>query len=333
MNRLLKRIRKYRVSLAKSIACILPISKGFTLIEVLVSMTILLIVCLVIFNMFHAALKYSGHIKSELIASVIADKKIEEIRAWAYKFDNTQKEYNFNLDWSGYSPYVGTDPLNPKFEVSTKVRRGGPYYNPLPIDDTSLYFPSTGTEKDQEFKRIMNNSMVRVQVKVSWDDKKRSFTTVTCIAEPTRQLSAITITPISVNNPVLKDEINVYEAQGYDQYNKKIYDLVYKWYVYPKTGNGEAIFYPEPDPRPSPATVTGHDPVLGTGSSSGDPINYPKGKRAAFVHRIRSYEWTPMVPKYIYINPEGTCKVMVRAQSGGVIKTKYTGNITVRESP
>jgi len=170
-------------------------------------------------------------------------------------------------------------------------------------------------------------------VKVSWDKNRKSFTTVTCIAEPVRQLSYVSVSAVSSHDPLLKNNKNIYEATGYDAYNRKIDDLVFKWYVFPATGNGEVIYFPEPDPRPPPATTTGHDPILGTGSSTADPINYTKGKRSVFVHRIKSFEWTPLSPRYIYTNPQGTCKVMARAQSGGAVRTGYSGNITVRENP
>ena len=330
-------------SLSKQATCIclqkeyifdfLKKNKAFTLVEILVSMTILLTVCLVLFNMFHASLKYSMNVKSGAIAAVLAEKKIEEIRAWAYRFDDAAEQYNFNSEWVPYSSYTGADSDNPDFQVAVKVRKGGPTYYLPPNDNSPFYFPSTGTEKEKLFKRTMNNSMARVQVTISWDKGRKNFTTVTCIAEPARQLSSVSISNISSHNPLLKDSKNIYEATGYDVYNKKIDDLVFKWYVFPSSGNGEVIYFPEPDPRPSPVTTTGHDPVLGNGSSARDPVNYTKGKRAVFVHRIRSFEWTPQAPRYIYVNPQGTCKVMVRAQSGGAIRNGYTGDITVKENP
>ncbi|MCD4783295.1 MAG: hypothetical protein K8T10_05610 [Candidatus Eremiobacteraeota bacterium] len=317
--------------------------EGFTFLEVLISLTVLLVVCLVLFGMFHASLRYSADIKDESIAAVIAERNIEEIRAWAYTFDDGQKMYNFNDEnWTPSSPYpfsgyAGADSINSDFNVDIKIRKGGPYYyhdpqNPA-NDECHLFYPSTGTEKDQMFKRTMDNSMARVQVTVSWNNNQKNFTTVACIAEPTRELDIINISTISSVDPVLSDNTNKYEAQAKDIYNNDINDVQYKWYVEPIDGNGEVVYYPEPDPRPSPTPsinpVTGHDPLLGSGSSAGDAINFPMGKRSVFVHRIKKFDWTPMNPKYTYIDPSGTCKVTARGQSGGVVKSQQEGPINV----
>jgi len=318
-----------------------PPKKGYTFLEVLIALTVLLAVCLVLFGMFHASLRYSANIKDESTAAVIAERSIEEIRAWAYTFDDGKKMYNFNDEnWTPATPYPfsgysSADSINPRFNVDIKIRKGGPYYYHDPSnpanDECHLYYPSTGTEKDQDFKRTMDNSMARVQVTVSWGDNKKKFVTVACIAEPTRELDSISISTISSNDPVKSNQTNKYEAQAKDAYNNDINDVQYKWYVEPIDGNGEVIYYPEPDPRTTPAPVTGHDPLLGDGSSVDDAINFPLGKRAVFVHRIKRFDWTPMDPKYTYIDPSGTCKVTTRAQSGGMIKTQQTGIINAEK--
>ena len=74
-----------------------PPKKGYTFLEVLIALTVLLAVCLVLFGMFHASLRYSANIKDESTAAVIAERSIEEIRAWAYTFDDGKKMYNFNI--------------------------------------------------------------------------------------------------------------------------------------------------------------------------------------------------------------------------------------------
>ena len=305
-------------------------SSGFTLIEVLIAMTVVLVVCLVIFNLFHASLRYSSKINEESMAALIAEKKIEEIRIWAYRFDKDLKIYNFQTDWTTYSPYVGLDPDDQKFRVSVKVKKGGPYYD-RQNDESSLYYPCTASEINLDYQRKMTNSMARVQVTVSWDNNRKQFTTITCIAEPTRRLARVDVTNLSGSSDVPSDGTRIYKARGFDQYNNELKDITFKWSVIPSTGNGEIIYYPEPEPRSPPITVTGHDPVLG--KNPGDPIYFTMGERAVFVHRIKASDWRPLDPKYLYITPEGKCRVKASAQSGGVLKEAESDEITVRGTP
>ncbi len=117
-------------------------SRGFTFLEVLISMSILLLVCLVLFNMFQTSLKYSSKTDKELKAALLASRRVEEIRSEAYTFDTDH--YKFNDFAAPYSDHQKVD----DYDIYTRVEMGGPAYEPTAQtgERSFLYFPSTGTE-------------------------------------------------------------------------------------------------------------------------------------------------------------------------------------------
>jgi len=191
---------------------------GFTLLEILVALSLLFTGCLFIFKMFHMAIYSSGNISDEAIAIVLAKKRMEEIRAWAHR-RSTGILFNFNTgDWDALRNKVETDPLHPDFRIRIS--------NEL----KPLRSPSSTTVPNI----TLAASTRIVKVEVSWDSAAghKSVELVTLIAEPYRKLKELVVT-----SAPQADGTVLYTCKGYDDDHNIIEDC-FHWHVNPYTGNG-----------------------------------------------------------------------------------------------
>ncbi len=197
--------------------------RGFSLIEIVTSMTILFIGCFFVFRMFLAAVHYSGTISNEVIACILAQRRIEEIRGWAYR--DTTGSSNFTTgDWSIFNSST-TDPIHAQFNIRTDVSR------------QPLISPSSSLQPGKFFE----HSAMCVKVEVSWRSGvlPKNVTLITIIGEPYRKPDYITLdsdkaTPITLGaNQKVK-----FTAKGFDNNNREINDITFHWSVLPVTANG-----------------------------------------------------------------------------------------------
>ncbi|MHC9539751.1 MAG: prepilin-type N-terminal cleavage/methylation domain-containing protein [Vulcanimicrobiota bacterium] len=204
---------------------------GFTLIETLISMVVLTIAFMLVFTLFQGALRYSSWIETRNTATAVAERKIEEIRGWAWTKPGTS--YNFDGTWSTYSSAVtAPDTEYPEFRVRCEAR-GVRLVSP----STSFEYSYPGEEK------IIDSSAMKVKVTVSWDQsaQTKQISLVSLVREPPRGFSSMQIVPIAAPHPSplskgasVQFTANAYEADG----TTLIKDIFFLWYVNPATGNG-----------------------------------------------------------------------------------------------
>lgn len=208
----------------------LRVANGFTLIETLISMVVLTIAFMLVFTLFQGALRYSSWIETRNTATAVAERKIEEIRGWAWTKPGTL--YNFDSNWSIYSAVSAADSEYPEFTVRCDAR------------GTSLFSPSKSFEESYSTqKKLIASSAMKVKVTVSWDQsaQTKQISLVSLVREPPRGFSSMQIVPIAAPHPSplskgasVQFTANAYEADG----TTLLKDIFFLWYVNPATGNG-----------------------------------------------------------------------------------------------
>jgi hypothetical protein len=202
-----------------------------TLIEVLVSMTILLMAFMILFNLFHACLRYNSRLENRVLASVIAGKTVEEIRNWAWT--ESSGLYNFDSDWHSYSGLCRADAEHPGYQVRVVVR------------DMESLSPCVTIEDGFPEQRTLSSSLKKVKVTVSWDplDSARQFDLYSVIREPPRTFDRITIgAAIPLPPELAPNETAKFIASAWDTGGRELADLFFKWYVHPIDGNGTLTY-------------------------------------------------------------------------------------------
>ncbi|MGV8119037.1 MAG: prepilin-type N-terminal cleavage/methylation domain-containing protein [Candidatus Xenobiia bacterium LiM19] len=197
--------------------------RGLSLIEVIIAMTILTFGCLVVFRMFHLGIYYSGTIGDEAMASVIAQKKLDEIRGWAY--EKQSNAYNFvKGDWSIWDNKTVTDSEYSKFQINTFV------------EDYALKSPSSNVQPYHQ----MSHSAKIVKVVVLWTSGAlpRDFTVVTVIGEPARESSGSLMVMAAILELGPGDSHTFTTPELVDENNDHIEDLSFRWYIGISTANG-----------------------------------------------------------------------------------------------
>lgn len=202
-----------------------PVTGGFTLVEIMTAMTVLFIGCFFVFRMFHLALYSSGSIGDETLAAIIAKKRIEEIRGWAYNQPGEKSNY-INGDWKKFITSF-CDPQFSKFAVDTDIAI------------KPLFSPSSGISPSKS----LSSSARCIKVTVSWNSAtgKKNVTLLTIMGEPRREAANIKVLPDSEVNVNAFAETN-FTAVGYDSENKEIPDLAFRWGVQPITGTGSISY-------------------------------------------------------------------------------------------
>jgi hypothetical protein len=192
-------------------------------------MVILVIAFLLVFSLFQASIRYSNRIETQAMASLIAEKKIEEVRDWAKL--KTGTAYNYDTEWSPYSGIVKADTDYPEYQVKVEVR-GFLLTSPCASFETA--YP--GEEK----KLYSSSKKVKVTVTCDPDHPDRQVSLTTLIREPRRTFSSMTVTPVvsTIPNPLPKDSTVDFMVTVKDANGNEIKDLFYRWYIEPYTNNG-----------------------------------------------------------------------------------------------
>lgn len=177
-------------------------------------------------------------------AAVLAEQKLDEIRAWA------RLSSNFAGTWAAYQNQLTTPPDDPGFQVKVEVNsQGQPIYSPC-LGLESPY----GSEA-----KILHRSCVPVRVTVSWSSRD-TLVLNTLVAEPphpkpytlTCQPNPPFAQPVPANGPF------GYEVRVVDGAGQPIEDLMFSWRVKPLTGNASLL----PSPDRSQRQVRAHHAYL-----------------------------------------------------------------------
>jgi|GEM_PF-1429275 hypothetical protein len=202
--------------------------RGLSLIEVIIALTILTFGCLTVFRMFHLGISYSGNIGDEAMASVIAQKKLDEIRSWAYR--KQSGAYNFvKGDWAIWDDKTFVDSEYSKFRIATLV------------EDRELKSPSSNVQPYHQ----MSCSAKIVKVVVSWVSGAlpREFSVVSVIGEPVREGTICT----AITSEIIElgpGESHIFTApQSVDANGDSVKDISYRWYIKTMTANGTLLNY------------------------------------------------------------------------------------------
>ncbi|MEW6282841.1 MAG: hypothetical protein AB1758_29790 [Candidatus Eremiobacterota bacterium] len=198
---------------------------GLSLTETVISLVLLIAAFFIVVRLFHTGLRYLGQVERHANAVLLAERTMEDLRAWA------EQGRNFD-DWT---PYASTAvPVTDMNGYRIQVRSSA----------EALASPASGFEDLQPApdRRMLQSSCRRVEVTVLWDSDRKSLRLVSLVSEPVRGWRAVT--PIEVRpsgplpNPLARDAPVTFTAHGFDSDGREIPDLFFKWYLAPSPGNG-----------------------------------------------------------------------------------------------
>jgi Tfp pilus assembly protein PilV len=206
--------------------------RGFTLTEAVIAIFILLASCVTVFTLMDQALRYSAWSEGQLIASLVAEKRLESIRDWAYTLNGTT--YNFNGSW-GAIDGVFVDPDYPAYTATVNTS----WY--------TLYSPSSALEASYGANARMLTQSVRlvtVTVNATAQGKGTTVTLSGLIGEPERTVRAtnpLVVSTVVAPQPIPQGGSGTFRADLFDINDQPIPDVFCSWYVVPQTTNGTVI--------------------------------------------------------------------------------------------
>lgn len=202
--------------------------RGHSLPELVIAMAILASCFFMILPMMHYALQYARKVEKGSLAALIAQSRLNSLRAWAQQPQGSSFQY-VNLASQAHGPQP--DPDHPDFTVQVRV------------SDHSLESPSRGLEAAYPGKqRVLANSCRQVQIDVGWTalGAPGSLTVVSLIGEPARRFRRVDPIVVSGSIPgqLARDGAIDFTVKAYDEQGREIDDLFYAWGVSPINGNG-----------------------------------------------------------------------------------------------
>ncbi|MEW6283748.1 MAG: hypothetical protein AB1758_34370 [Candidatus Eremiobacterota bacterium] len=261
--------------------------RGATLAEAVLASFILLAGFLVLFNLFHAALRYGTWVEHQSLATLVAEKTLDELRAWSQ--DSSGGGFNYDGSWSTYDGVTFTDPDYPEFQVTVQVQPGT---RPLDVPSSTLEAPHAPD------LRRMPSAVIPVEVEVRWDplDPTRNVRLVSYIGEPPRRFRAtnpLVVTPVGgVPNPVPRDAPVGFQVRAFDAQDRELENTMFTWAVVP--------------------VGTGPTGVPGNGTLVPGTRN---GRSVTFQNRYQN-------PSGAWIHTGGECVVRVQARCGPDLLTQ-----------
>ncbi len=204
---------------------------GVTLVETMAAMVVLVFAFLVVFNLFHASIRYAGQVQNQVFASIVADRRIEEIREWATA--RTAGQFNYDQSWAAVAA-TSVDPNNPQYRIAVQV------------GNVEVFTPSTLLELSQPLaeRRKMAGCFRRVLVTVSWGETGetgKSISRMALVRDPPRRFRSadpLVVTPTAPIPATLPKDAQVeFTVVGYDSDGTAIKGLQYYWALIPMTGN------------------------------------------------------------------------------------------------
>lgn len=215
-------------------------TRGLSLLETIIAMFLFTAGAALVAGLFHTALRYSSRVEDRVLAAMVAEKSLQEVREWAAS--PSGGVLNYNGSWSYYDGTVRPDPDHPKFVVQYEV------------EDHQLTSPSSSFEQLIPAGERVTVPVKRVRATVRWDTSELSLSTL--LEEPPRRFRAtnpLILTGAIPSKVKFGDTIN-FSVKAYAQDNLEIEGLEYEWWVESLstyatatyTGNGEtAVFEAE----------------------------------------------------------------------------------------
>jgi prepilin-type N-terminal cleavage/methylation domain-containing protein len=201
--------------------------KGFSLLETLISLFIIVVALLMMTQLMHSSLRRGTVTQKRLQASLFAQQTLEEIRVWALAPNN------FESDWSPYDDQLFIDPSFPGLETRTT------------LSDKDLASPSDLLEQDYPLveQRALPLACKGVTVECSWGTAtSQRVELVSLVAAPPRAFRStnpIEITPSG--SSVAKDSTETFTARAFDDTGQEIKGITFSWYIVPKAGNATMV--------------------------------------------------------------------------------------------
>ncbi|MEW6278019.1 MAG: hypothetical protein AB1758_05305 [Candidatus Eremiobacterota bacterium] len=206
------------------------VRRGMSLTEVIISFFLLLTACLLVIRLFHSGFRHFQTTQRQAMATRLAEKVLDEVRAWA------REPANFRSGWSTYRGVTRTDP-----DYSGLVARvdcdpaGRVVYSPCSSVEASMAPDS----------RQLDTSIVPVRVSVDWGGN-RPVTLMAYCPEPPRTAARVVVRRTGgPADPVPRDAMLDFTAELRDADDLPIMDVTFRWYVDPVApGLGNATVDP-----------------------------------------------------------------------------------------
>ncbi len=198
--------------------------RGLTLSETVLAIFLLVSGFVVMFRLMHAALQYQATIDSQQTAVMLAERQLEEIRAWSWEKHGPGGGGEFS-DWTQCPGLGGPGPAEgyPDFQVTVDAV-AQQLYSPC-----SLFEEAYPTATD---RRALDDAARRVTVTVAWRD--RSFTLRSLVAAPTGEPAATDPVVVSPGNPASLAPgaaSSLLTAAAYDSDGRELPNLTFVWYT------------------------------------------------------------------------------------------------------
>lgn len=192
-------------------------SRGYTLTEAIIATFLLIASLMVAARLFHSSMRYGVWIENKALASVVAEKRMAELRRWA----------DTHSGWAGYP--TGNDPNFPIYTVTTR------------LENATLASPSTSLEAGFSAPRTFTSSLRQAIVEVTWDSgggPNNSVVLTSLLRDPRRGWRAANPVVISGAIPpsVGPATTVTFTAQGFHP-GGAIDDLCFSWSVEPEFPN------------------------------------------------------------------------------------------------
>lgn len=199
---------------------------AFSLVEAVFSSFLLLTAVTMSVYLFDASLRAQAENDVRMQATLVAQSRLDEIRAYA--------DTNFG---SGLALFDGLEiepPEAPNLKVKTRAARKQMY---LPCTELETQY-APGAVFPQPERKTLEKSAWQVEVEARWSDRPADrVTLVSYVGDWRRGNFNIRITP---NNPAPippRDTLE-FEAVATDDDGRRLDDLVLSWYVNPLDGLG-----------------------------------------------------------------------------------------------
>ncbi len=198
--------------------------RGLTLAETIIAIFILIAGFVVMSRLFHAALRYQATIDSQQIAVLLAESKMEEIRAWSRSLHAPRGTQAFT-NWNGCPGSSGATPdaNYPDYTVSVTTT-AQELYSPCSLFEQEFTNPAQ--------RKCLESSARKVQIDVAWKD--RVFSLVSLVAappgEPAAAANALRVSP-SAPVSLAAAQQQHFTAQAFDSNGNPLPDVTFLWYV------------------------------------------------------------------------------------------------------
>lgn len=193
--------------------------RGYTLIEAIIASFLLVAAFLLVSRLFHAGLQYTSRVEKRALAAHLADKRMQEVRAWSKRHES----------WVGLP--TGNDPAHPNFTIQVSL-------DPLELQSPSRQLELAHPAGD---RRSMASAARQVTVEVTWDSERLRLTSL--LADRFRGWRSANPIVVSGSIPpqVGPGDTVEFSARGFDAAGRAIEDLFFSWYVEPRQFPNAAV--------------------------------------------------------------------------------------------